>query len=695
MKICVLTILDNLNNRGSLVQASAMLKVFQAEGIVWKREKVWQKWSQNCDKTTQQYYDSLNIRKAFSDYKEAATYINTNYDVMIVGSDELWKSGDPEGAFSIPYPNPFWGTGINIKKIALAVSTGSVDYLSYPEETRQRMHSDLSDFELIYVRDRKSAVDLEKIGVQVDGLIPDPTFAIDFEPTDKLPTDDVNPEEWFSSFSNLDFLRHERMHKLLACLRGGTPCQSYDEREKSMELRKDFSLPDGDESNIRENWPYEAIAERCQNYREHWIELVNQLKEKYLINATALPEQISVPLRRSAPASSTFMFDPYRTGRLRYAKGDLETPVEIWKTRLPNDPPHSPESTAVFDRKGNMYFGCHDGNFYSLNPEGRLRWSYTTSRKIYSSPVLIPNIRHVCFASGDGVLYCLNFDGELVWSELIGKSITNRKEKKIQEYHKVRSHVLHEVNRFASANSWAAPNILSDGTICICGYVFGLSAIDSETGKLKWRVDLGKPTAHLTGVAIIDDCIIAVAQQRKLYKISSDGQVLWKKRLKSGFNAWGNPSIDHENKRIYVPVSKREHAAIIYAFDLDGNKLWRRKISEATRGTISISYENYVICCGFKGNMYFLDKATGKVLKKIQVTDGKMWTSASIDPKGHIFLSVIDSSEDSTGRVCCYDKSGHFVWDFEMGKGHSVPVIDKDGRLYLGSWSGEYFCLQT
>ena len=117
--------------------------------------------------------------------------------------------------------------------------------------------------------------------------------------------------------------------------------------------------------------------------------------------------------------------------------------------------------------------------------------------------------------------------------------------------------------------------------------------------------------------------------------------------------------------------------------------------AEDSQVYVGVSREKYVICCGFKGNIYFLDKDTGSISNKIKATEGEMWTSCSIDPNGYIFVSLIDSSEKGTGRVCCYDKHGRFVWDLDIGKGHSVPIIDDRARLYVGSWRGEYICLQT
>lgn len=695
MRICVLTIVDNLGNRGSLVQATAMLKVFNAEAVVWKRDKVWQKFSENCDKETKEYYESLNIGESFNDYKLAANYINTNFDLMIVGSDELWKAGDPEDSFSIPYPNPFWGSEITIKKVALAVSTGSIDILSYPESVRKGMHEDLSSFDLIYVRDRKSVDDLTKIGVEADGILPDPSFAIDYPITDKLPTDNVTPLEWFSSFSNLLYIKHERMHKLLACIRSGTPCLSYDHREKSKEIKRDFMLPEGDLIEIVDKWPYESVVEKCKDNRQQWVNIVKRLKSIYGLEIDDLSNEILFPPHGVKPASSTYMFDSLRTGRTNYDKGLLETPEVLWKRKLPNDKPYSPESTAIFDRKGNIYFGCHDGLFYSLDGDGEIRWSFKTHGKIYSSPLMIPDKGYICFASGDGFLYSLNLEGKLLWKEQIGRPLSTEKALKRQKRYRKKYHPLHEINRIASANAWASPNMLSDGTICICGYEFGLTVLNPDTGKIKWRFDLGEPAAHLAGVAIMEDNIIAVSQQRRVFKISPEGQVIWSKKLRRGYNAWGNPSVNPENGDIYVPVSKREDSALIYAFNQEGKRIWKTKIPEGTRGTISISRENYLICCGFKGNMYFIDKKSGKVIKVIEVTDGKMWTSASIDSNGYIFVPVIDSSEKDTGRLCCFDKQGELIWEFEMGKGHSVPVIDSLQRLYLGSWTGEYICLQT
>ncbi len=397
------------------------------------------------------------------------------------------------------------------------------------------------------------------------------------------------------------------------------------------------------------------------------------------------------------PASSTYLFDQFRTGRLLYAKGDAGNPSLAWSLRLPNNPPCSPESTAVFDQEGNLYFGCHDGCFYSVDREGHLRWSFPTDAKIYSSPAICYNSATVCFVSGDGWLYCLALGGSLLWKVQAGKIGGNWIERSWHRYHEKKSPSLHEVNRIASAKAWASPLILPDGLICVTGYRLGLTAVNCSDGKVRWRTGLGWPSNHLTGVAVTaDKAIIAVGQQGQLLKVcGASGSVEWQRRLKYGYNHWGNPSIDPESGAIHVISSHRESRSTVWAINSEGRTLWRTRLPEASRGAVAISRREYVICCGFKGNLYFLHKESGEILRVIRVTQGKLWTSCSIDPNGYIFVSVIDSSEDGTGRLCCLDHSGEAVWDYDIGKGHSVPVIDHDARAYCGSWRGMYYCLQT
>src|SRR5690625_1271828 len=112
--------------------------------------------------------------------------------------------------------------------------------------------------------------------------------------------------------------------------------------------------------------------------------------------------------------SNTFLFDKYHSGRMRYNLGD-EKPHLLWSYNIPSFPVKGPESTPVFDEKKNIYFGCHDGCFYSLTNNGRYRWHFKTDKKIYSSPLLVG--QNVIVSNGDGYLFCFDKDsGKLIWN---------------------------------------------------------------------------------------------------------------------------------------------------------------------------------------------------------------------------------------------------------------------------------------
>ena len=123
-----------------------------------------------------------------------------------------------------------------------------------------------------------------------------------------------------------------------------------------------------------------------------------------------------------------FLFDKHRTSRQPYASGGRIGGIR-WKTFLNTYPAYCAESTAALDRDGNFYFGSHSGNFYSLSPEGEIRWTFSTELKIYGSPVVVGD--RVFFAGGDGNLYALSIhDGSVVWVKNLKEGYdSNLKEK--------------------------------------------------------------------------------------------------------------------------------------------------------------------------------------------------------------------------------------------------------------------------
>ena len=119
-----------------------------------------------------------SVRFTSDSLTEISDYINSNYDAVVVGSDEVWKVD--HNKYSRPFPNLYWlPFPIKVKKIASAATANTlkVDKLS-PGEL-ELMRKLLEAFKLIGVRDRFTEDLVRDLKVKTPlRLMPDPTFGL-------------------------------------------------------------------------------------------------------------------------------------------------------------------------------------------------------------------------------------------------------------------------------------------------------------------------------------------------------------------------------------------------------------------------------------------------------------------------------------------------------------------------------------
>ena len=400
----------------------------------------------------------------------------------------------------------------------------------------------------------------------------------------------------------------------------------------------------------------------------------------------------------SGSASTTFLFDVHRTGRAKFTVLS-KFEKKIWEKFLPSYPPKCPESTPCFDEKGNMYFASHDGCFYSVNSEnGDIRWIYKIGdRKTYGSPS-ITNDR-VLIVSGDGVIFCFNTDGEVFWKKNIVLS---------REKNPVKRKMLNLISNFCEhlpsrgnkshVRCWSSPLIIENKVYITC-YRTGLHCFDVFSGDLIFSVDLGFPYFHSSGVLLtIYNEIIAVSQTGIIFMVDKDsGKIKNKKNLNFGwkYNSWGNPSTDPETGNIYLALSYSLSKSIVFCLDLNLDIIWKKHFPCAIRGSISIGYNDLLYFGGFNGIVYSIEKKCGKIAIQKTISKAKraLWTTPAIDENGNILITSKISNKE--GKVFCLDEGLNEIWGFHTGKCLSVPVIDKSGRVYFGTWGGSMVCLST
>jgi outer membrane protein assembly factor BamB len=164
--------------------------------------------------------------------------------------------------------------------------------------------------------------------------------------------------------------------------------------------------------------------------------------------------------------------------------------------------------SPAIDLDGTIYFGSLNDTLYALNPNGTLKWSYSSNGDIYSSPA-IGSDGTIYFGSYDNYLYALNPDGSLKWrydagtdvytSPAIGQDGTIYFGQMYGEYHHGEFNALNPDGTLkwsypTDCDIYSSPAIGQDGTI-----YFGTCSMDTDNylyainpdGSIKWRFLIG------------------------------------------------------------------------------------------------------------------------------------------------------------------------------------------------------------
>ncbi len=131
--------------------------------------------------------NNLNLsRKCIvtNSYLHAIKSIKDQFDIIVVGSDEVWKI--EKGKRARPFPNLYWlGEIGDTKKVAYAASANKTAYRENDDDKKSLIKKYLSSFDLLSVRDTHTIEMAEYSGVtnKIE-KIPDPTFVLNFKPLD-------------------------------------------------------------------------------------------------------------------------------------------------------------------------------------------------------------------------------------------------------------------------------------------------------------------------------------------------------------------------------------------------------------------------------------------------------------------------------------------------------------------------------
>ena len=205
------------------------------------------------------------------------------------------------------------------------------------------------------------------------------------------------------------------------------------------------------------------------------------------------PQYCDITLNISTPITDTpcpmFRHDGQHTGRSLY--NGPNNPVLKWNYATKGNVLSSP----AIGTDGTVFVGSSDKKLYALNPDGSLKWSYTTGGGVYSSSPDIGADGTVFVGSDNDKLYALNPDGSLKWSYTTGSDVSS------------------------------SPAIGADGTVFVGSCDKKLYALNLD-GSLKWSYTTGGSVVSSPAIGA-DGTVFVGSFDGKLYALNPDGSLKW------------------------------------------------------------------------------------------------------------------------------------------------------------------------
>jgi outer membrane protein assembly factor BamB len=302
-------------------------------------------------------------------------------------------------------------------------------------------------------------------------------------------------------------------------------------------------------------------------------------------------------------------------------------------------------STPAIAPDGTVYFVCHSGDMYALDPDGKLRWHHSMPGISETSPTVGSDGR--VYASAGSVLHSLAADGTPYWALS-------------------RGHV--------SRNSGIS--LVGDSLLLYPNPA--LLAMDRE-GDIRWESHHGNAGSQ----AIAEDGAVYLQTTDSLIALNSDGSARWSAGLPSGSRYW--PPVLGANGVIYCAG----HEETLYAFDENGNLNWACPVGDHNQHIYAAPAldADGMIYCGFRYGLRAVSSVGAR--KWVFPTATYVRTVPAVAADGTIYFGADD------GTFYALNHDGTLKWSYHVGgKCRSSPTIGQDGRVYFASPDGYLYAFE-
>lgn len=304
------------------------------------------------------------------------------------------------------------------------------------------------------------------------------------------------------------------------------------------------------------------------------------------------------------------------------------------------------ESSPVIAPDGTIYITEVRGNVYAINPNGTLKWNYSTGQYAeYTSAAVAAD--GTLYLNTDNRLFAFDNAGRLKWTSTCG-------------------------------GGGGAPTIGPDGIIYDASFVPGdLCALNSD-GSIRWRTNLGT-TIFLSSPALAPDGTLYIGSggggAYQLNALNSNGTLKW--AYSTADVVWSSPALGPDGT-IYVSAG-----SFFYAINPNGTLKWGYATKGGSSPSVAIDGTIYVSGGGY---LFALD-SNGSTKWYVAISTDT-YSAPAIGANGTVYLGSADH------KLYSVAPDGNVLWAWDIGNEmRSSPAIGTNNTLYVGASDGRLYAL--
>ncbi len=367
------------------------------------------------------------------------------------------------------------------------------------------------------------------------------------------------------------------------------------------------------------------------------------IKILFIFLCTFIPGNLHAQLANSP--WPMFRHDLKHTGRSSYTGSGKNYLQWVY-------PVGSSTSTPAIGTDSTIYVGSYDSNLYAINPDGTLKWKYTTGDVIESSPA-VGTDGVIYVGSNDNKVYAVNPDGMLKWSYTTNGDVVS------------------------------SPAVGTNSTVYVGSYDGNLYAINKDgTLKKDPPPSLGNQVYSSPAVGSNEIIYIGSRNDRYFYSLDSNLGTRWRLRLLDLIES--SPAIGGDGT-VYIGADR------LYAFTESGSYSGSNWPYTTTNG-LSIASSPAIstgdtIYFGAESGFYAL-YSTGNVKRIVNTIGAIGRSSPAIDASGNVYICT-------NSGLYALDTNYAVKWTYPIKDENASPIIGADGTIYVHSSDGKLYAVGT